>query len=607
MKGPLLHVFSLFSLLLILSALPVRAEVTVEASLNRDSFPVDRTAQLVITASGTRSASIEMKEVDGLRFHSRGQSSRVNIINGDFSSSISNSYLVEALQPGKYTIPPLPVTAGGKTFQTKPITFEVTSAGSRQPASAVNPADPAGKNRVAFIRLTKIDKHFTGEIVPVRIKAYFNRNYRANINSLPVLKADGVIMSPIDGDPQQNIEKLQGVSYNVLSWDTTLSGIKSGNHSISFELDATLLIPGQRQSIPSFGSGFFDDSFFDNFFGGSRQKAIKVKSPEIHFEVIDLPTKGRPEDFTGAIGDFQLSVSASPKTVETGEPITLTIEIGGRGNFDRVEVPVFPKSPNWKTYTPTSDYSGQKNLITGKKQFEQAIVAKNSSINHIPSLSFSYFDPEKKHYRTISSQPIDIRISTPDTVPSPARRMQSSPAVASLSSPTPAAPSGEGGGIKGLAPLHLEMGSLHKTITPIYRKIWFLATVAGCVLSLLVIFFLKMRIRSREKHPEVQLRKKGQLLLAENLSLLEGSKAAGDGSRFLALCRQMIQQQFGLLWQQEPSAISLADISTRLGEETDLVEIFATAEQSVYGGATLSTETMQRYFDTLKKELEERI
>jgi len=607
MKRSLLHILPLISLLLILCSLPARADVTVEASLSRNSFPADRAAQLVITANGTRSASVDLQEVDGLRFHSRGQSSRVNIINGDVSSSISNSYLVEALRPGTYTIPPVSVTAEGKTLQTRPITFKVTPAGSGQVPSAVNPAAPAGgKKRIAFIRLTKIDKHYTGEIVPVRIKAYFNRNYRANINSLPLLKADGVIMSPIDGDPLQSIEKLKGVSYNVLSWDTTLSGIKSGDHSISFELDATLLIPEQRQSIPSFGGGFFDDSFFDNFFGGSRKKPIKVTSPEIHFKVIDLPAEGRPENFTGAIGTFQLSVSASPKTVETGEPITLTMEIEGRGNFDRVEAPVFPKSPGWKTYTPTSDYNSQKNLLSGKKQFEQAIVAKDSGISQIPPLSFSYFDPEKNRYRTITSQPIDIRISPSDTLPAPARRVQSGSAAAALPSPTAASP-GDDNGVKGLAPIHLEMGSLYKTISPVYRKIWFLATVAGCVLSLLAVFFLKMRIRNREKHPEIQLRKKGQQLLAEILGLLEEAKAAGDGPRFLALCRQAIQQQFGLLWRQEPSAISLADISAGLGEEAELAEIFARAEQAAYGAATLSAETMQRYFDTLKKELEKHI
>ncbi|MBW2658493.1 MAG: protein BatD [Deltaproteobacteria bacterium] len=411
MKRPFLSILPLFPLLLLLLCGTAGAGITAEASLNSDSFPVDRPAKLVITVSGARSASIEMKEVDGLRFHNRGQSSRINIVNGSYSSSISNSYLVQPLHPGSFTIPPISVSAGGKTVQTKPITFKVTPANQTTAAIGVNPADPPGKNRIAFIRVTKIDRHYAGEIVPIRIKAYFSRKYRANINSLPVLKGDGVIMSPITNDPEQSKEQWKGETYNVLSWDTGLSGIKSGNHSILFQLDATLLIPRQRQTMPSFGGGFFDDSFFNNFFGGSEQKQIKVVSSGLQFDVIDLPLDGRPENFTGAIGNFQLSVSASPKTVETGEPITLTINIEGRGNFDRVEPPVFPPSPGWKTYTPTSNYSAQKNLPYGKKEFEQAIVAKNSTITEIPALSFNYFDPGKKRYKTITSQPIAIHIT----------------------------------------------------------------------------------------------------------------------------------------------------------------------------------------------------
>ena len=60
-----------------------------------------------------------------------------------------------------------------------------------------------------------------------------------------------------------------------------------------------------------------------------------------------------------------------------------------------------------------------------------------------------------------------------------------------------------------------------------------------------------------------------------------------------------------LLWKQEPAAISLADIKNRLDGKADLVQIFETAEQAVYGRATLSSETMQIYSKKLKKGMEE--
>jgi len=598
------HTFSGFSvfLLLLLCSFSAQAEITAEASLNAHSFPVDRAAQLVITITGASSADVKIKEIDGLRFHSRGQSSRVNIVNGSYSSSISNNYIVQALQPGTYTIPSISVNAGGKNLQTKPITFEVTPINQKQVKKGKSTGNSSDKEQVAFIRLAKIGRHYNGEIVPVKIKAYFNQKYRANINSLPVLKADGVIMSPLNNEPEQTQEQLKGITYSVLSWNTNLTGIKSGSHSLLFELDATLLLPQQRRSMSSFGGGnFFDDSFLDNFFGGVQRKPITVVSPELQFEVVKLPDKNRPENFTGAIGDFQLSVSASPHRVEIGEPITLTIVIKGKGNFDRVEAPVFPASSDWKTYTATSDYTSQKD-ISGRKQFEQAIVAKNSKLQQIPSLSFSYFDPEKESYQTVTSAPVAIQIAEPDEV---IPRQQAIPTTVSAKPQSSAAPSLPAPDIKGLAPLHLEPGTFHPSMTPVYKKIWFLIAVTGCTFLLLLIVFFRMRTSNLKKHPELQLQKKGRQLLSDNLARLKQAETAGDGAHFLALCRQTIQQQLGLLWKQEPAAISLADIKNRLDGKADLVQIFETAEQAVYGRATLSSETMQIYSKKLKKGMEE--
>ncbi len=597
-------IFFICVLLLPLFSLPARAEISVEASLSSSSFPVDSAAKLTITVTGARSAAIELKEIDGLQFHSRGWSIKEYNRNGITSSSISNLYIVQPLKPGTYTIPPIPITAGKETAQTKPITFKVTAIGQNQQARKRNTATSPGENNAAFIRVSKIGRHYTGEIVPLKIKAYFNRKYRWDpISSPPALKADGVVMSPLSNEPEQNQEQLKGTIYHVLSWDTTLSGIKAGRHPILFELDATLLLQQQRSRSPFGSNSPFGDSLFDSFFGGLQRKPIKVTSPELHFEAAELPEKGRPENFTGAIGDFQLTVSASPREVEIGEPITLTLEIAGMGNFDRVEPPLFPATPDWKTYSPSTDYSSQETYLFGKKQFEQAIVAKNSNLKQIPALSFSYFDPEKENYITVASTPIGVTIAEPDSPINPQQQL-----TATAVKPQSAQPAAEAmGGIEGLAPLHLETGTFHQSIVPLYKKIWFLTGTGCCILLLLFVFFFRLRIRSLEKHPELQLQKRRQELLAGDLAKLSQAKDSGDGSLFLALCRQSIQQQLGLLWQVEGSAISLADIKDRLDNTTDLIEIFATAEQAAYGTSELSSATMQIYFEQLKRALEELI
>jgi len=604
MLRPGFSTFFICLVLLLLIPLAAFAEITVETSLSTRSFPVDRAAQLTITVSGARSADIQMVEIDGLRFHSRGQSSQVNIINGSYSSSISSNFIIQALKPGTYTIPPLSVTAGKETIQTRPVTFEVTPVGQSSGSKGGKTKGSTEENEIAFIRLTEITKHYSGEVVPITIKAYFNQKYRANINSLPILRTDGVVMSPLTNQPEQTEEELNGKTYSVLSWDTTLSGIKTGNHPILFELDATLNLPQQRRMSTFGGSSLFDDSFFNSFFGGFQQKPIKVVSPELHFEVTELPTGDKPDNFTGAIGDFRLTTSATPEQVEIGEPITLTIEITGKGNFDRVESPVFPITPNWKTYSPTTDYSSEENIYSGKKRFEQAIVAKSSTLQHIPSLSFSYFDPEKKVYKMISSEPIPVKITAPDV---PVNQQLSAQTAATSKKPQTVSPGVPRPGISSLAPIHLETGKFHQRIIPLYKRVWFLSGVGCCVLLLLLVAFFNIHTRNLAKHPELQLQKKRRQLLAESLARVSGAKSSGDGPLFLALCRQTIQQQLGLLWNVEGSAISLADIKNRLNTRPPLIEIFQAAEQAAYSTTALPPETMQIYFEKMKKELEELI
>lgn len=599
-----LTIFFICQMLLFIGLLPANAEITVDASLSAQSFPVDRAARLTITVSGSRSAEVQMVEVEGLRFHNRGQSSQVSITNGNYSSSISNNFIIEPLRPGTYTIPPISVIAGKTTVRTKAITLEVTPLGQSQSSNKGGTDNETDESEIAFIRCTKISKHYSGEVVPITIKAYFNQKYRANINSLPVLKTDGVVMSPLSNKPDQTQEQLNGKIYSVLRWDTALSGVKTGKHPVLFELDATLNIPQKRQMSPFGGNSLFDDSFFNSFFGGLQQKPIKVISPELHFEVVELPTEDQPENFTGAVGDFHLTTSTSQRQVEIGEPITLTIEIDGKGNFDRVDPPDFPTSPNWKTYTPTSDYSSQGNVISGEKRFEQAIVAKNSTLSQIPSLSFSYFDPEEERYKTITSAPIAVNITGPDA---PVVLQQPVQAAAVSQKPQQGSPVEVAPGISGLAPLHLETGSFYSRITPLYKRIWFLTGVGGCTLALLFVLFANIHARNQARHPEILLQRKRRKLLAANLTRLSEAKDSGDGQLFLALCRQSIQQQLGLLWKMEGSAISLADVKNKLMDRPALVEIFEAAEQAAYSTSGLSPETMQIYFEKLEKELEELI
>ncbi len=607
----------LFQLILCLAVLSLCAigpgivnasEVTVDASLSSLSFPLNQAARLTITVSGaSHGADIEMPVIDNLRLRRQGTSSQISVVNGSISSSISHNYLVQADKSGPFTIPPIQVTVGGDTYSTRPISFQVTPAG--QSSGYSGKSDQAAGD-IAFIRISQTSgSHYPGEIVPLTIKAYFSQAYRTEINSRPTLVGDGVVMSQLQDNPRQTEESVNGRMYHVLTWETSLSGIKVGEYPLHFSLEASVLIPQKRRSLSPFGdNGFFDDSLFndpafDSFFGGHQRKSIVSVSPEIVFNVLPLPTENQPDNFTGAIGDFELKVAAAPVDAEVGEPMTLTMKISGTGNFDRVEAPKFPESADWKTYSPTSNFAEQGRSYQGIKTFEQAVVAKSGAITEIPPLSFSYFNPAEKRYITKTSEAVALSLKKPN-IPTAGRIMQPVQAATPVK-PRQASQAAPAQAITGLAPIHLEIGTYHQRLVPLFKNIWLIALCSLCLLLLLTLFVFKIRQRNIEKHPEIENKKRKKLLLANDLQKIEQAKEAGDAPGFLTLGRTAIQNQLGLLWHIEPAALSLADIKSRLQADSPLISIFQAAEEAAYGGATLTEEKMQTFFITLKTELEE--
>jgi hypothetical protein len=583
-----------------------QAETTVSSSLNPAQFSVDMGAVLTITIIGSRSADVHMPTIAGLSFQGRGRNTQMQFLNGSFSSSLSFTYLVQAEKPGKYTIPPVSVSVDGSTLTTKPITFEVTQAGSAPSTQGTAPPAPtrlrAGEtDKIAFLRLSELkDTSWTGEVIPLQIKAYFRQGIKAGLNALPILKGDGFVMPQLDQKPPQTEETVDGIAYSVLTWSSSLSAVKEGRHALTVELEATLLLPHRRNPFPGLGDqDLFQDDFFQNFFGGFESKTVKVASRPITIEARQLPADNQPPDFSGAVGQFNLSVQAKPTKVEAGDPITLTMAVSGKGNFDRVEPPKFPEDQKWKAYSPAAEFKPGDNPTEGKKIFEQAIVVKDDRVTEIPPVSFVFFNPETEKYVTLTSTPIPLSMK---------HRSQGAAAAAKsdpASPPVPAAAKDEpeNHGIAGLAPIHLHMGSLQKKIIPLFAKGWFTILLALCTILLLSAFVWKARLRYLRNNPELIRKKEMQKLLAKNMARIGEAEGKNDSGQYLAACRKALQELLGRHWQIEPTAITLADLHARLDPSSSLIVIFAAAEQGAYATCSLSAAQMHQYSDQVHREL----
>ncbi|HSL41142.1 MAG TPA: BatD family protein, partial [Desulforhopalus sp.] len=551
-----------------------------------------------------RAASVELPDIANIELHSQGQSSRASMVNGTVSSSIVYNYLLTALAPGDHTVPPIKVTAGGETFFTTPLHFTVTDQ-PPPPQADERTVEEAGE--AAMLQISKTADHYLGEVVPVQIKASFRGDHRAEIHAVPALESDGVIMPPLRENPRQSEEIIDGQPYNVLTWETTLIGVKAGRHQLSFSLEASLLAPLQRRAPSPFGgsrlfdSPLFDDPFFDNFLGNYQRRPLRLVSPPGSFTVVALPTEDRPDDFTGAIGNFELAVKARPVELRVGEPITLSITVSGRGNFDRVEAPRFPGGNDWKSYPPSGEFSPlQKgDNFAGEKTFTQAIIARDPDITVIPSLSLSFFDPATGRYTTRTSEPIPIRLEENPT----ASTVTEQPPKAEPRQEPPPPPNP--GAITGLAPLKLDTGSFRADIVPYSRQGWYLATAAGSLAILFGLLGYGLYRRRLANQPHRLRQKQQRAILREDLEKLDAALEAGDTALFLRSARTAINRQIGPRFALEPAAITVADLQARLPAESPLLAIYRLAEEAAYGGGEgFDKAAMPASARQLKEELE---
>src|SRR5206468_5742152 len=165
---------------------------------------------------------------------------------------------------------------------------------------------------------------------------------------------------------------------------------------------------------------------------------ISLTADALTIEVRPLPTNNVPADFNGAVGNYSLNLALSTNAVTVGDPITLTVQIGGQGPIESLTLSSLDRWRDFKVYPPitkveTTDQFG----LGGIKTFEQAIIPENADTKELPPVTFSFFDPEQKSYRTVThpATPIIVR---PGTV-APAQPTIVATPTTSANEPKPAA------------------------------------------------------------------------------------------------------------------------------------------------------------------------
>jgi len=406
------------------------AEITVQSTLSRTTATVGTSVQLQIAIDGTQAVSPPvLPPIPGLEFRLAGTNKQARVINFKPSASISFTYQVRCLQEGEFVIPGFTLTAEGRTVQTQPLNLSVVAAGS--PVSPTQPRAAGEETRPFFARLV-VPKTaaYVGEMLPVEIRFYYASGVRVQPEQPPIFSGDGYTALKL-GEPEVKEEMVGGALYTVVTYRTAIAGATPGPLELGPATQNVLLQMRrqQRNRFPSLGEDPFEDDIFSRLPGGfSETIRENIATDKVNLTIQPLPESGRPPEFAGAVGQFALSASANPRSGSVGDPLSVTFEIRGQGNFDRVSAPVVTEDPDWRSYAPSENFAPTSATgLDGVKTFEQVFVPKGPT-RSLPAARFVYFDPVAERFVTLDAPPFPVEITgTAAATPTPPRRVEPEP------------------------------------------------------------------------------------------------------------------------------------------------------------------------------------
>ena len=612
---------------LLLGASLASAEVTTLLSSNtaRVGEPVMLVYRFVNTEQ-PRDMPRPTIAVPGLdiRFNGVSSQSRQSFVFGgqgtqrDAATVYEFRYTVIPNQPGRFTIPGFAVSAGGRQIRTQPAQLAVTGPGGamppaqpppvrqvipppfspgqpqqmppqqqqrvrppsqapQQPAQGrTPPLTPEGEPAPYFGEIIIGSKTaYAGEVVPVELRFHYRADIAFDNLQPPSFGGDGFTAAPLT-EPEQTEQIVGDIPYNVVTFRSAITPVKPGEIEIpSAAMEGRMVTQGAMPGM---------DPFFDQFFrnfpmpGIGRAENIQARTEPRALQVQALPREGRPANFTGAIGQFSLDASASPDQAASGEPVTLTLAVEGRGNFDAVSAPVLTGEDGWRVYTPKDTFTAADAIgYGGTKTFEISMVARRDQ-TATPGAEFSYFDPQKKKYFTLKAEPQTVAAAGGGAGPDDAAATAQTGGTGS--DPTAAAPAVPGD-IAGPAATLAGGGRsfVPRLLQPSFHWIN-IALLAALLLSIPYLLWQRRRARKSALTAETEA------VLREAKSAYHKASAPAD---FYAAAAQFVQARLALLDGKPVALIDSDEALTRRvadpAERRDLQSMLARRDELKYGGS----------------------
>ena len=358
-----------------------------------------------------------IKGFDVLMGPSRSEQSSTQIVNGSVSStsSITFTYILMANTAGEFTVPGASIVADGNQMISNSVKIKVlpqdqnhnSSRRNNDNSSSIQPSSNASvSNQDLFITATASKTNvYEQEAFVLTYKIYTREsNLQLNNAKLPDFKGFHSQEIEMTTNARWTPEHYKGRNYYTTVYHQFVLFPQQSGKLFIEPAQFQMTVNKPVQSADPF------DAFFN---GGNNVIEIKkpITTPKIAINVNPLPA-GKPTNFLGGVGEFNISSSINSKELKTNDAITIKLVISGTGNLKLISNPEIKFPDDFEVYDPKVDNQVRltKEGLTGNKVIEYLAIPRHAGTYKIPGVSFSYFDIRSKSYKTLNTEDYVINV-----------------------------------------------------------------------------------------------------------------------------------------------------------------------------------------------------
>jgi hypothetical protein len=375
------------------------AQVNFEATVSKSKLALNERLRIdfVMNQNGDNFSPPEFENFQIIG--GPNQSIKTSYVNGERKFSKTYSYFLKPLKKGKLKINQASIEIDGEIYKSLQIEVLITDS-VKQPSDSIT--QYYNDDDIELRALISKGSPYLNEPITVVYKLY----YKAPINISDARETETPnfkdFWSQIIKIPQLKVKReiYKGQNYNVVEWrKVVLYPQKVGELEISpLSLNLVLDVPTDKRDF--FGNVIYDQTS-QIISTGMRRIIVK-----------DLPQLGKPDSFSGAVGNFEFDVILNKNSLRATESFQAELKVKGNGNLKLFDLPDILVPNSMELFEPEREELISTNLsgMSGSVSKFFTVIPRFQGNFPIEEVEFSYFDPNTEKYKVVKSPRLTIDV-----------------------------------------------------------------------------------------------------------------------------------------------------------------------------------------------------